>query len=1287
MTQLTTSRSIQVEESVLGSAIVSGDGNTIYVIQQTQEQPKKAPAASNIGANPYKGLAAFTEQDAAHYFGRETQIERLWQHFQYLFEQTTVPRFLPILGPSGCGKSSLARAGLIPALAQRPLADKQQMRVAVLVPGTRPLESLAGVLARAATNDPIPVQKTDEFEQMLKKGSERNSYEGLRRIVSLIPGIRETSLIILVDQFEEVFSLCQDPDQRRIFINTLLHAASDPTGEVSVVITLRSDFLAETQRSESLNQVIGSDQSVIVPAMNQAELRRAIAAPAEQAGNPLDEATIDLLVKDTEGREGALPLLQFALTRIWEGLIAGKTPAVTYREMGGVGGALAGKAQAMYEQLDQSEQEIARRVFLGLVQLGEGSRDTRRRTRVESLIAHRDTPDAVQQVIHQFSGAGARLISLSSADGRDIAEVTHEALFEHWQQLHEWVENSRDDIRFQRRLGASVDYWEEQGRPEGLLWRSPDLDLLNGFQQRAAEDMTESETEFWRASCRAKQRRRLTRRLATGGLALGFGLTSLSTGFALWNMREAERNNVENLVRSAAQSTDSGDNFTALLTTLAAHKKFQQNRFSDPVILGQIKEQLLTALMPNIYEANRLEAHEQAVEAVRFSPDGQTIATASRDNTARLWQLDGTPLAPMKGHQDQVLNVRFSPDGNSLVTASRDNTARLWRLDGTHIATLTGHELPVMKALFSPDGDLIATASDDNTARLWQPDGTLVETLEGHTDKVTDVAFSPDGSILATTSQDGTAKLWQRDGTILITLERHSAGIAGAKFSPDGNMLATVSNDKTVKLWQRDGTFITTLEGHSAEVTDMQFSADGSIIVTTSNDNTVRLWQRDGVLITTLRDHEDTVWDVQLSPDGETIATSSFDGTVRLWQLDGTAIATLRSHEQPVVHIQFSPDGKTLATASRDGTARLWRLDGADLVFLEAHTADVVDVEFNPERNIIATASADGTAKLWRTDGTAIATLEGHEDIVWQAQFSPAGDLVATASADGTAKLWQLDGTNIETFEGHAVGVEDLQFHPDGELIATAGTDGTVRLWQLDGTHIETFTGHNDVVGNIRFSPDGTAIATSSFDGTAKFWQLDGTMIETVENLERDHVVDIRFSQAGDIIATANGDNMARLWQPDGTPIATLEGHEDILWKVRFDPNDSVILTSSFDGTARLWQRDGTLITTLKGHEGRIFDARFSPDGQMIATVSQDKTLKLWQPDGTNLATFEGHTDNIEVFTFSPDGSTMVTASNDGTVRLWPWDLDLLLTYSCQRVGNYLFYGTDLEPGDRQLCD
>ena len=558
-------RSITIEKDAISSAIISGNGNKVVIYQYQLERQVSEETTSHseeIGPNPYKGLLAFQSEDRDHYFGREKQVEKLWNLFRTLHENTTqteVPlRLLPILGPSGCGKSSLARAGLIPELARHPLPGKSQARVAVLVPGTHPVEALATVLARVATNDPIPVAKTKEFEQVLKEGSDSTTdtiiYDGLRRIANVLPEIAVSPLVVLIDQFEEVYSLCDDTKERQIFIENLIHAAGDRAGCVSVIITLHSDFLGETQRHPALNQVIAK-QGVIVPAMSEEELRRAITKPAEIAGHPLDEAVVTLLLKDAEGREGALPLLQFALTRIWEGLKKGVGPIKTLKEIGGVGGALADEAQRIYQTLNYSEKQIARRVFLGLVQLGEGTSDTRRRADVNSFVSYKEQPEYVKRVIDRFAHPGVRLVTLSSQEGTETAEVTHEALFANWGQMQEWLDSSRSDIRFQRRLDEAALHWDNFGRPVGSLWRSPDLDLLGEYYQRASDHMTPLQVEFFQASVKAKEtrkqaaikaekKRKRQRQILIGVLSIGLLCSTITASFALWQWQRSEKQRI-----------------------------------------------------------------------------------------------------------------------------------------------------------------------------------------------------------------------------------------------------------------------------------------------------------------------------------------------------------------------------------------------------------------------------------------------------------------------------------------------------------------------------------------------------------------------------------------------------------------------------------------------------------------------------------------------------------------------------------------------------------------------
>ncbi|WP_088893773.1 AAA family ATPase [Leptolyngbya ohadii] len=681
----TNDRHIQIQRDAIGSAIVSGEGNTVFIYQYqlAQAEIPKAPQASalvELAPNPYKGLLAFHETDGDRFFGREKQIEQLWQKLRDLYEDIELIRLLPIYGPSGSGKSSLARAGLIPELARRPLPGRVRARVAILVPGSHPLEALAAVLAQIATNDRTPVAKTREFAGEMSQPNSVGEYDGLRRIADVLPENPTTPLIVLVDQFEETYTLCQDQAERDAFIGNLLCAASDRSRRVSVIVTLRSDFLGETQKHPVLNRLFSS-QGFLVPAMSEEELCEAIRKPAELAGHPLDEATIQLLLEQAEGREGALPLLQFALTRIWEGIGEGVAPAVTLERMGGIGGALAGEAQRVFDSLSLAEQAIARRVFLGLVQLGEGTKDTRRRVIVDNLASYKDDDAQVQKVVERFSDPGVRLITLGASEsGQETAEVSHEALFDHWQLLDRWLEESRSDLRFQRRLEEAAQYWEQNGRPNGSLWRSPDLDLLRRFAGRSGEDMTPVQLKFFQASVRAERRSKLLQWSAVSSLVA-------LTAFAFWQTwsarRGEERAFAQRLVAQAESinARSPGLFQTSALLAVEANKQFEQLGESSLDVDRVMRSVLLFLPFP----LNELK-HGGVVRSASFSSDGTKVITGSFDNTARIWDsVTGKELARL-AHEDRVGSVSFSPDGTKVITGSDDKTARIWTVSSRNFA-------------------------------------------------------------------------------------------------------------------------------------------------------------------------------------------------------------------------------------------------------------------------------------------------------------------------------------------------------------------------------------------------------------------------------------------------------------------------------------------------------------------------------------------------------------------------------------------------------------------------
>lgn len=443
-------------------------------------------------ANPYMGLDSFEEKDADRFFGREKLVDELWVRFKGLLESGGEVRILPVIGPSGSGKSSLVKAGLVPRLRR----EMGSVRVEVIKPTERPIENVSNMLAKIATGEQSPVAKSMEFEQLLL-----TNRDGLRRIVDTLPEIESKPLIVVIDQFEELYTLCKGAEEIASFIENLMEASIASGGRFSAILTLRSDFLGETQRSPAFNQAV-TRLGALTPIMSDEELRDAVTKPAEEAGSVIDDATVRLLIDQAREREGALPLLQFALYQIWEGMTRSIPPARTLSDIGGVGGALAKRAEMLFDGLSAEVKPVARRVFLKLVQLGEGAKDTRRRLPVSEMVARGEPAETVRSVLHKFSGHSARLLTLSNEQGIETAEVTHEALLYTWASLREWLDTSREDLRFERSLSEAARNWDNRGRPDGSLWRRPDLDLLKAFHGRNGDDMTELQAAFYAASVR-----------------------------------------------------------------------------------------------------------------------------------------------------------------------------------------------------------------------------------------------------------------------------------------------------------------------------------------------------------------------------------------------------------------------------------------------------------------------------------------------------------------------------------------------------------------------------------------------------------------------------------------------------------------------------------------------------------------------------------------------------------------------------------------------------------------
>jgi WD40 repeat protein len=1223
-------------------------------------------------ACPYKGLAVFEAEDAGYFFGREEMVADLTARL-------AGTRFLAVVGPSGSGKSSVVRAGLLPAIWGGALPGSREWQTLVLTPGAHPLEELA-----------VRVSLLRSIEASALLEALRARPEALHLAVkqALADEPEGARLLLVVDQFEEIFALCRNATERRAFIDALLHAVDADKGRTVVVPTIRADFYGRCADYPEL--AARMSDGVLVGPMSPAELREAITRPAEMVGLRLEPGLVDTVIGDVAEEPGALPLLSHALLETF-GRRRGRTLTLSgYAASGAVAGAIAQTADTVYDSLDPEQQDLARSIFLQLTELGEeGSQDTRRRVSPAELVRSENEGPRVEALLRTLadarlvttggglalSGGGWPVLSasrgtvlsasegpvlgasegpvlsasegpvLSASEGPVLSasegtvEVAHEALIREWGRLREWLDASRDDLRAHRRLTVAAAEWVDAGRDDGFLLRGSRLSQFETWANETAPSLTRVERDYIEASVVARAQREAER-----------------------EQERAARARAEEQARRSRQLRRLAVGLAAVLVLAIVAGVFAliQRNESQRLLRLSVSHRL-TAASINSFETYPERSVLLALEAVEATYAKDKTVTREADAALRR-ALEALRLQrTLFGHGGPVYGVAVSPDGTCLATASADRTARVWdAASGEELYTLSGHTGLVRSVAFGPAGAkagrcgaALATAGDDGTARVWSlassasTPGEELLRLAGHTGRVSSVVFSPDGRRLATASEDGTAKIWDATtGRELLTLAGHAGPVYGVSFSPDGTRLATASEDGTAREWSLassaapSGEELLTLSGHAGPVYAVAFSRDGSRLATAGGDGTARVWDStSGEELFTFSGHSGAVRGVTFAPDGTGLATAGEDETAKVWSLGSSAAAqgqellTLFGHTGPVYGVAFSPDGIRLATASEDRTAKVWNISASQGgLSLSGHTAAIWSAAFSPDGTRLATASGDGMARVWdAASGEELFTLSGHTDEINVVAFDPDGTYLATASLDGTAKVWDgLSGQELLTLNGHSGWVMSVAFSPDGTRLATAGGDGTAKVWDAaSGQELLTLTGHDGRLIKLAFSPDGTRLATASQDGTARVW-----------------------------------DAMS------GRELRTLSGRAGAVFSVAFSPDGARLATANEDGTGRLWDvTSGQELLTLSDHSDWVVDVAFSPSGASLATASADGTVRVWDAaSGREQLSFSGDADMVNSVAYSPDGTRLVAAGTDGIARIYVLDVEELVSLACSRI-------------------
>ncbi|MFK0255155.1 AAA family ATPase [Streptomyces sp. NPDC090445] len=1239
---------------------------------------------------PYPGLRSFVPEEHLWFKGRDQAVSEV---LQLLARRLDTGGQLMVVAPSGAGKSSLLRAGVLPLVSQGALPGSARWPQAAFTPTARPMAALADGLAEALA-ERLGDGAAGRIREALAAGPA--AVEALVREApggpARRPGEAAPRIVLVVDQLEELFTLCPDAAARRAFLAVLAHLAAGTArtpAAALVVLSLRADFVAAGAAHPELREAARHGQMLLGP-MGERELRAAVLLPAHLVGLHVEPELVDLLLQDlgdlgtpagtapagpgprgaaaripdapdaesTELSEaGRLPLLAHALQATWQVCRGGTLTVRGYRQTGCIRAAVATTADRVYAGLDEAARKAAPWVFVQLVNVGDRTADTRAPTDRASLLdaargTHGIEREAVETVLRAF--ADARLLT---EHGTDVV-ITHEALISAWPALRGWVDRDRAGHRLRRRLAQDAAQWADGSHDASLLY--------GGSRLAEAEEAVRGTAAPAKAGAfLTASRRQASReaRLRQAVIAALTALAVLATGGAVvaaWQAATAGRERdtaVRRQIAATADQVRAADSAFAAQLDLAAYRLGPTAELRSRLISDQ-----------NAPVSPGAVSHDGPVTALAVSPDGTLLAGASPQGGLRLWRLPppagapaasgAPPPAPVPpgvpvpvGEQPggSPLALSFRPDGQVLAVGGVDGTLRLYDLHDPARPRPLGQPVPAhtstANVVFGPDGRTLATAGSrgDLTVRLWDVGDPAAPRPRGAPTPglgvVPALAFSPDGRTLATTRA----------------------------AAPGG------SGQESVQLWKVAGSGPPTplgspLTGSLGTVNALDFGPDGRMLAVGGSDTAVRLWDttdpgRASLIGNPLFGSTNALTTLDFSPDGRTLAAGGADGAVALWVIADPYLARRTFRSAPltgqtggVSSLAFAPDGRTLLSGGADGTVRPWALPPTVLSGLGA-------AWLSADGRVLAALGFEGRIRLYElpppagpTDAVVPRPVGGPLDaerLDWAA-YSPTGRLLAASGADGTLHLWDTaDPAHPKRLGTPLPGsFSALVFSPDGRMLATTDNrqeDAVTTLWDLSDPARPTarggpltWFGQSVNVRILAFTPDGRFLAgatagsgNDAIERSVLLWDLTKPdrpqPLAGTQISERGFVMSLAFSPDGRLMATGTADGVLRLWHTA-------------------DPARGI-----------------TLAGELRGHQSDVRAVAFSPDGRSLVSGGADNTVRLWDvagraPVGGPLT---GHTLPVGTVAFAPDGHTLVTGGWDNTVRVWETDPARLLPRLC----------------------